>query len=213
MKCSRCSGRLPDEKGSKSNLASPLGADLNPPYLHTLLVFFDTLGYIMVLLDEKPPKWETAPPPYILQNSTVPTTSLNAAAAPPPFSRPRTRITFISLPQHILLEVIQTSVAPDLTSWTEHRLALWWLATELRLVCRGIYTGALVRSQAFPPQPTCPQYVCTSFDRLIFQTTPRVSSPTTPPTRSRYLHLHRLTQPSPCTPSSGKRQSSISLYS
>lgn len=97
----------------------------------------------MVLLDEKPLKWDTAPPPYIQQNSTIPTTSLNAATAPPPFSRPRTRITFLSLPQHIILEIIQTSVAPDLTSWNEHRLALWWLATELRVVCRAIYTGAL----------------------------------------------------------------------
>lgn len=104
----------------------------------------------MVLLDEKPPKWEreTAPPPYML-NSPAPTTDLNAAAAPPPFSpplfsRPRIRVTFTSLPQHVLLEIVQMSVAPDQTSWTEHRLALSWLARELRIVCRAIYTGALV---------------------------------------------------------------------
>jgi len=132
-------------------LALLLGADLNPFYSHTRLVVFDTLAYIMVLLDEKAPtKYDSAPPPYIARSSTAPTTSLNAAAAPPPFSRPRARVTFISLPQHILLEIIQTSVAPDHTSWTEHRLALWWLATELRLVCRGIYTGALI------PQPGTP---------------------------------------------------------
>lgn len=104
----------------------------------------------MVLLDEKPLKWEAAPPPYVPQNSTAPTTSLNAAAAPPPFSRPRARVTFTSLPQHILLEIVQASVAPDQTSWTEHRRALSWLARELRLVCRQIYTGALVPLPGIP---------------------------------------------------------------
>ena len=167
----------------------------------------------MVLLDEKQPKWEAAPPPCIARNSTAPTTSLNAAAAPPPFSRPRTRVTFLSLPQHILLEVIQSSVAPDHTSWTEHRLALWWLATELRLVCRAIYTGASVPRPGTPASLSAPQYVCTSSDRLISRTTHHVSNLTTPPTRSRYPRLHRSTQPSLCTPSSGKRQCSTSLYS
>jgi hypothetical protein len=153
IKCTSCtsfssfSDRLPDGRGS--NLGPPLGADLIPipiPFWYSSI----RLHIIMVLLDEKQPKWETAPPAYFPRNSTAPTTSLNAAAAPPPFSRPRTRVTFISLPQHILLEIIQTSVAPNHTSWTEHRLALWWLATELRLACRAIYTGTLV------PQPCLP---------------------------------------------------------
>ena len=136
--------------GECPNLASPLGADLSPRYPHTFLISFDTLAYIMVLLDEKQSKWEAAPPPYIELDPTTPTTSLHAAAAAPPISRPHTRVTFMSLPQHILLEVIQSSVAPEHTSWIEHRLALWWLSTDLRLVCRAIYTGASV------PQPGIP---------------------------------------------------------
>jgi hypothetical protein len=106
----------------------------------------------MVLVDEKPPKWEAAPPPYTVQNSTEPTTSLNAVAAPPPFSRPRPRVTFTSLPQHVLLEIVQASVAPDETTWTEHRLALWWLARELRLVSTQIYTGMYSLGLIVPPK-------------------------------------------------------------
>ena len=145
-------------------LGKRLGADLNPPNPnpypnpnpHTFLVFFDTLAYIMVLLDEKPPKYTTAPPPYIPRHSTAPTTSLNAASAPPPFSRPRAHVTFTSLPQHVLLEIVQVSVAPGKTSWTEHRLALWWLARELRLVCRSIYTGAWVPRPGIPDSANLP---------------------------------------------------------
>lgn len=94
------------------------------------------------------------------------TTSFTSQAGtdPPPFPHPKTRITLLDLPQHILLYIVQLTCLPsknpyskkgsslgvgggygvsisDEDEWADHAVGLLNLATSVRLVNRALYVG------------------------------------------------------------------------
>lgn len=85
------------------------------------------------MIIDSPTKTAPAPPPYTRNPRTQ-------RAPPPPFALPRRDLTIQDLPQHVVLQIVQ-SICDENLPVDDYRRVLYWLETKLRLVSKVWYTG------------------------------------------------------------------------
>ncbi|CAK5278225.1 unnamed protein product [Mycena citricolor] len=103
-----------------------------------------------MIIDEKTAMQIPPPPPYASAN-VVPINT-----APPPFPHTRAKPTLLSLPPHILLQIIYMTFPQthgiDSGKLERQRRTLYWLSDSLRLVSRTLYVACMhvLRSAYLP---------------------------------------------------------------